>query len=168
MESFRVDERPAYDSEVLDLTSRAGEILTGLLVGIGAIAVGCCAVLATDRSSWAPVLVGLVGTAWLLRSRAYAGAAHRVALVVVGLAVLTVLGVQLVSTVAGGWLVASAVVAVVAAACCLYYAARVVRNLRSPFRGRWLDIVEYVVLIATLPAAGAVLDVYNAVRDAIS
>lgn len=50
---------------------------------------------------------------------------------------------------------------------CLVYADRVVRNLHSPFRARWLDILEYLVLISLIPVAAAMLGIYHAVRDAV-
>jgi hypothetical protein len=44
----------------------------------------------------------------------------------------------------------------------------VVRGSNSPFRSRWLDILEYLVLISLVPVTGAVLDLYNTVRDLVS
>jgi ESX secretion system protein EccD len=169
MESFREDEQPALGSEVLGVTSMAAQILTGLVTALGTIAIGCCAVLlAQPGSFWLYVLIGLVGLAWILRSRSYAGAAQRVAPVVVGLVVLTGLGTRMGITLDGDWLIVAAGLLVLAAALCLFYASRVVRNVHSPFRARWLDWLEYLVLIAFVPVGGAVLGLYDGVRDAVS
>jgi ESX secretion system protein EccD len=168
MESFREDERPALGSEVLGVTSAAAEILTGLVTALGVVAAGCCTVLLRDPSPWSAVLVGLVGIAWLLRSRSYAGAVQRVAPVVVGLIILAGLGLRLSSTTDTNGLLAVAAILAMAAAACLYYASRVVRSVHSPFRARWFDILEYVSLISLIPVAAAVMGVYNAIRDAVS
>ncbi|MBE1485531.1 type VII secretion integral membrane protein EccD [Plantactinospora soyae] len=167
MESFREDERPALGSEVLDATSAAAGLLTALVAALGVAVAGCAAVVLGEGSVWSSILVGLVGVAWLLRSRSYAGAAQRVCMVVVGLVVLAGLGWRLPSVLGPSWLFAVAVVVAAAGALCLVYADRVVRNIHSPFTGRWLDICEYLVLISLIPVAAAMAGVYNAVRDAV-
>lgn len=170
MDAFRADERPALGSEVLDVTSSAAGMLTGLVAALGVAAAGCCAVVLRhgDGTLWPAVLVGLVGVAWLLRSRSYAAAVQRVSLVAVGLAVLTGLAVRLSSTMDTDWLFTTAVGVAVAGLLCVVYASRVTAGANSPFRARWLDILEYIVLISLLPVTAAVLDIYNAVRDAVS
>lgn len=167
MESFREDEQPAHGSEVLGVTSQAARILTGLVTAFGAVAVGCCVVLLGAGTLWADLLVGLVGVAWILRSRSYVGAVQRVAPVVVGLIVLAGLGIQLSRTLRPDWLLTAAALLATAAVLCLYYAGRVERNVHSPFRARWLDRLEYLVLISFVPVGGAVMGLYNAVRDAV-
>lgn len=168
MDAFRADERPALGSEVLGVTSTAARLLSGLVTALGVAAAGCCAVVLGNASPWSAVLVGLIGVAWLLRSRAYAAAAQRVSLVVVGLVVLTGLGVRVAATVGDEWLFTLTSLLAVAGGLCVVYAGRVVRQENSPFRARWLDILEYVVLISLLPVTAAMLDIYNAVRDAVS
>src|SRR6476469_8234111 len=167
MDAFRADERPALGSEVLGATSSAADLLSALVTALGVAAAGCCVVVLGDGTVWSAVLAGLVGTAWLLRSRSYAAAAQRVSLVTVGLVVLTGLGVRLSSTVDSDWLLTIATALGVAGALCVVYAGRVVRGASSPFRARWLDILEYLVLIGLVPVTAALLDVYNAVRDAV-
>jgi type VII secretion integral membrane protein EccD len=168
MDAFRADERPALGSEVLGVTSAAARLLSGLVTALGVASAGCCAVVIGDDSSWAAVLVGLIGVAWLLRSRSYAAATQRVSLVAIGLVVLAGLGVRAVSTMDTQWLWLLTALLASAAGLCVVYAGRVVRQENSPFRARWLDILEYLVLISLLPVTGAVLDIYNSVRDAVS
>jgi type VII secretion integral membrane protein EccD len=167
IESFREDDQPALGSDVVDQTSVAAEVLTGLVAAAGVVAAGCCVVVLSAGLVWSTVLVGMVGVAWMLRSRAYAGAVQRVSLVVIGLVILVLLGLHVVSTVDPGWLVAAACALAGAGAACLFYAGRVTRGLHSPFRARWLDILEYTVLISLLPVAGAIIGIYTAIRDAV-
>jgi type VII secretion integral membrane protein EccD len=168
MEAFRENDQPMLDADVLDQTSAASKILTGLVSALGTVAAGCCLVILGDGSFWASLLVGLVGIAWMLRSRSYAGAVQRVSLVMVGMVILASLGIQLTSTMASAWLAFVAVAVACAGAGSLFYATRVTRNAHSPFRARWLDVLEYVVLISLIPTAAAVVGVYNALRDAVS
>lgn len=162
MEQFRADERPALGADVLDQTSAAAEMLTGLVSALGAVVAGGCLVLLGSDSVWAQVLAGLLGLAWVLRSRSYAGAMQRVAPVVAGLVVLAGLVLRLASDADTNRLLAFAAGMVVLAAACLWYAERVVRGEHSPSRARWLDVLEYLVLIALLPVAGAIVGVYSA------
>lgn len=167
MESFRADELPTLGSSVLGPTTAAADILAGLVTALGIVAAGGCLVLLADPSPWAALLVALVGVAWLLRSRSYAGTAHRVAVIVIGLVVLIALTARLLSTLDYAWMLAVAAVAAVTGAGCLQYAGRSPASPPSPIRARWLDILEYTVLIALIPTAAAVLDLYNTIRDAV-
>jgi ESX secretion system protein EccD len=167
MDAFRADERPALGSEVLGATSSAADLLSALVTALGVATAGCCVVVLGHGTLWSAVLTGLVGTAWLLRSRSYAAAAQRVSLVTVGLVVLTGLGIHVMSTVDDDWLMTIAAALAVAGALCVVYAGKVARGTNSPFRARWLDILEYLVLIGLVPVTAALLDVYNAVRDAV-
>ncbi|TDD52713.1 type VII secretion integral membrane protein EccD [Saccharopolyspora elongata] len=167
MDSFRADEQPTLDSSVLGPTTTATDVLTGLVTALGLVTAGGCLVLLGDPSPWAAVLVALAATAWLLRSRSYAGTAQRVAVIVIGLFLLIGLSARLLSTLDYYWTLAVAAFAVVAGAGCLHYAARNPASLPSPLRARWLDILEYLVLIALIPTAAAVLDLYNTIRDAV-
>ncbi|HET9140825.1 type VII secretion integral membrane protein EccD [Actinophytocola sp.] len=168
IESFRENDQPALGSDVVDQTALAAEVLTGLVVAAGVVAAGCCVVVLSAGTFTSALLAGLVGVAWILRSRGYAGAVQRVSLVVLGLAVLAILGVHLAATAPAASLGLAAAALAVAGGASLYYAGRVTRGLHSPFRARWLDVLEYAVLIALLPVAGAIIGVYEAVRDAVS
>jgi hypothetical protein len=57
-------------------------------------------------------------------------------------------------------LVAGAVISVI-------YANRVRRGRRSPSWSRWLDVIEFIALLALIPLAGLVLNLYAAIRGAI-
>jgi type VII secretion integral membrane protein EccD len=164
VEAFRADEESTLSPDVVDQTTAAERILTGLLTALGAVVVGCAIVLLRYPSQWAWALAGLAGLVWVLRSRAYAGAVQRAALVAAGVIVLAGLGVRVgTSAERTPLLIAAAVVALIGIGC-LAYAARVIRGRRSPHLARLLDVSETLGLIALLPVAAAVIDVYHAAR----
>jgi type VII secretion integral membrane protein EccD len=167
MDSFRAEEKPTMDESVLGQTSIAEGMLTALLGAFGLVVVGSVIVLTQGDSVWQVSLVGVLALAWLLRSRSYADAAQRLVLVGTGLATLALLG---------GWLaghgtqlsqfVACAVLAA-AGVISLLYANRVRRGRRSPHWSRLLDVVEFLSLLALIPIAGVVVNVYAAIRGAV-
>ncbi|MBP2471498.1 type VII secretion integral membrane protein EccD [Crossiella equi] len=167
MKSFRADEKPALGPDVLDQTTAAESILTGLLAAFGAVLAGGAVVLLHTGSLWAALLVGVTGLAWILRSRSYAGTPQRITAITAGLSALGVLAVWLCRTLPGPWLLAAAAVLAIAGLVSVSYAGRVIRGQHSPQRARLLDALEYVLLISVVPLAGAVLEVYNAIRDAV-
>lgn len=162
MESFRANEQPSLGADMAGRTTHAQALLTGLLVALGLVVAGSAAVLATG-GAWAAGLAALVGSAWLQRSRSYAGRTQR--LVLAGFGLITLLG-------AGGWLIASGqrvalltagLAVMLAAVVCLVYATRVARGVRSPYWSRVLDVAEFVVLLALVPFVAMVAGVYEVV-----
>lgn len=168
MKSFRADDKPALGPDVLAQTTAAEEILTGLLAAFGAVVLGCAVVLTRSDSLWPALLVGVTGLAWVLRSRSYAGAQQRIVVTAAGLGALGVLAVWLAHTLGLAWLLAVAAVLAVGGGASLAYSARVVRGKHSPQGARFLDALEYTLLISIVPLAAAVLGIYNAIRDAVS
>ncbi|HEX5405643.1 MAG TPA: type VII secretion integral membrane protein EccD [Pseudonocardiaceae bacterium] len=167
MDSFRAEEKPTMDESVLGQTSIAEGMLTALLGAFGLVVIGSVLVLTRGDSVWQVALVAVLALAWLLRSRSYAGAAQRLVLVGTGLATLALLGAWL----AGhgtqfSQFVACAVLAA-AGVISLLYANRVRKGRRSPHWSRLLDVVEFLSLLALIPIAGVVVNVYAAVRGAV-
>jgi type VII secretion integral membrane protein EccD len=167
MDSFRADEKPTMDESVLGQTSTAEDMLTGLLGAFGLVVVGSVVVLTLGTSLWQVALTGVLAVVWLLRSRSYSGAAQRMVLVGTGLLTLAELGVWLAAH--GDQLSQFAACAVLAvgAVVSVIYAGRVRRGRRSPHWSRFLDVVEFLALLALIPLAGAVLDLYAAIRGAV-
>ncbi len=168
MDSFRADEKPTMGQAVLDQTSIAERLLTGLLGGLGLVVAGSVVVLlGQGGSSWQAALAGTLGVVWLLRSRSYSGASARVVLMGVGIAVLTALGVWLAAN--GNQVTTLAWVAVLALAgvLCLGYANRVVRNRKSPYWSRFFDVTEFLGLMAIVPLVGMVSGLYDAIRGVL-
>ncbi|MGW0431714.1 type VII secretion integral membrane protein EccD [Micromonospora sp. NPDC003197] len=162
--AFRRDETPTLGPEMVGDTEAAERILTSLLCAL-AIIVACCAgVLLTTDDRWSWALSGLLGTALLLRSRAYVGVGQRAALLLAGaVAVLgTTARIGLAGD-AGTRLLLAGLIGLVGVVCATY-AVRAPAGTPSPYWGRLLDVVEFLTLISLVPVAGAVLDVYGAVR----
>jgi type VII secretion integral membrane protein EccD len=167
MDAFRAEEKPTMDESVLGQTSVAEDMLTGLLAAFGLVVIGSVVVLTKDVAIWQAGLVALLALSWLLRSRSYAGAAQRIVLVGTGLVTLALLGAWLAAH--GDQLTQFAACAVLAVAgiVSLLYANRVRRGRRSPHWSRYLDIIEFIALLALIPVAGVVLHLYTAIQGAV-
>jgi type VII secretion integral membrane protein EccD len=168
MDSFRADEKPTMGQAVLDQTSIAEQLLTGLLGALGLVVAGSVVVLLHQgESSWQAGLAGTLGVVWLLRSRSYSGAAARAVLVGVGLLVLTALGVWLAANGNMLTVLASAAVLAVSGVLCVSYARRVVQGRKSPYWSRFLDFTEFLGLMAVVPLVGMVSGLYDAIRGVL-
>jgi type VII secretion integral membrane protein EccD len=156
----RRPDRPAVFAAV----ARADEILTGTLLGIAAGALVGVAILAGTRGVAALLLAGLASVALLLRSRLFPNLAARLPLLVggmVGLAVAAWSALAVAGPVARlvGVMLAGAAVVVL-----LTTAATAHRRRPSPYLGRLADILDIVSVVALVPVACAVLNLYALVR----
>jgi type VII secretion integral membrane protein EccD len=167
MDSFRADESPTLGQNVLDQTSTAEDILSGLLAAFGLVAFACVFFLLQDGGGWQATLSALAAVVWMLRSRSYAGTLQRVVLMVSGLAMLALLGIWLAATADRMVVFGAATALTLAAVVCLVYATRVVRGRQSPYLARLMDIAEFVGLMALIPIAAAVVGVYDTLRGAV-
>jgi hypothetical protein len=132
-------------------------------VGLGLVVPAAGVVLASG-GPWEAGLAGLLGVAWVLRSRSYAGRAQRLVLAGTGVLALGCAGVWLVASGNRTAVFAAGCAVVLAAVVCLVYATRVARGLRSPYWSRLLDVSEFLVLISLVPVVGMIAGVYEAVR----
>lgn len=169
VETFRADEGATFGRDVMDQTTAAEQVLAALLAALGSLTAGSAIVLlAGGTDLWAWVLAGVAGVAWLLRSRSYVGTEQRIAALCTGLVVVVFGGLRLVAS--GGSLsiaIGAGFVALVGAALVIY-AHRVPTRARSPYWGRFFDVVEFISLLAVIPLAGQVLDLYTDLRATIS
>lgn len=155
------------DESVLDQTSTAEAMLTGLLAAFGLVVVCSVIVLTRDDSAWQAGLGAALAVVWLLRSRSYAGAGQRIVLVCTGLLTLVWLGVWLAGHGDQVSLLVAVAALVSAAVLTLLYGGRVLRGRKSPHWGRFLDVAEFVALMSLIPIAGVVLGLYDAIRGAL-
>ncbi|WP_434446635.1 type VII secretion integral membrane protein EccD [Lentzea sp. E54] len=146
--------RPVVYAAVL----RADSLLTGLLCGIAAVVVACESLLAFGGDLWALVLLGVVSLGLLLRARLYKAIRHRAPLLVAGVVGVVCLAFRVPL---GVWMVP--VVLVVGT---LAVIAGLVHSRRAPsaFFGRYAEILEIVLVLATVPLVCAVLGLYGLLR----
>ncbi|MFC1414921.1 type VII secretion integral membrane protein EccD [Streptacidiphilus sp. N1-12] len=171
------EEETADYSRIAAQARRGHELLVGLVGGCAAIVVGCATVLAFTDGRWPELLAMVIGVTTMLRARLFRHTAQVLSLLGAGLLSLglLVLGVALhmqlflyrnlgntsavdVRTVLLGGSVA------LGAALLVGIALLVPGRGVSPFWGRILDLVDSLMLLALIPLALAVLDVYAAVR----
>ncbi|WP_433494485.1 type VII secretion integral membrane protein EccD [Micromonospora sp. CA-248089] len=148
--------------------AHAEEVLTGMLLGHAVLAVGAVAVLVCIGRTAGLLLAAVAGGVLLLRSRLFVAVRHRVPAIVAGLVAFALLGVvlaeragpvaRLALTVGG---LALALTAVTAGAT---YARRPV----SPYLGRLADLTDTALVVAVVPVACAVLDLYDRARDLLA
>ncbi|TDB77776.1 type VII secretion integral membrane protein EccD [Micromonospora sp. KC721] len=144
--------------------ARTEEMLTGMLLGHAVLTVGAGYVLGVAGGGAGRLLVAVTSAVLLLRSRLFVAVRHRVPPVLAGLAGATVLGVLLAARAGHAGLLALAVggllVALTAVAAGTTYARRPV----SPYVGRVADLTDTALVVAVVPVACAVLDLYDAAR----
>ncbi|MER7891895.1 type VII secretion integral membrane protein EccD [Micromonospora sp. NPDC094482] len=144
--------------------ARTEEMLTGMLLGHAVLATAAMAVLAAAGGVAGLVLVAVTAAVLLLRSRLFVAVRHRVPPVAAGLAGYAVFGAVLAER-AGGTgrllLVAAGVaLALLAVTAGTTYARRPV----SPYLGRVADLADTALVVAVVPVACAVLDLYERAR----
>ncbi|MET8526947.1 type VII secretion integral membrane protein EccD [Micromonospora sp. NPDC005172] len=144
--------------------TRTEEMLTGMLLGHAVLAVGAAVVLGVAGGLAGPVLVAVVASVLLLRSRLFVALRHRVPTVLAGLAGYAVLGAVLVERTddAGrlALVLGGAALGLVTVAAGTGYARRPV----SPYPGRVADLTDTALVVAVVPVACAVLDLYDRAR----
>lgn len=154
---------------VLQQAVNADRILAAMLAGSTVLAVGCSTYLIGDDSWYGPALVGVIGLAWLLRSRHFAGRPHRLWLIGGGIAclVLVAVGYAMVGAGALSTLGLVAVPSLLVAACLAAWSVSMPGRQLSPYWGRGGDILEVLILLGVIPLALGVAGVYTWVLDII-
>jgi type VII secretion integral membrane protein EccD len=159
------------ESTVVDgkkLLRRAGvadRFATGLVAGVALVAAASLVFLVMAPGRFGPIMAAVLSFSLLLRARIFRGRSQRSWMLVVGLGGLGLLDVALslratpVETLA---LVLPAMLAV--AAITLTMAMWLPGHRPSPFWGRAGDILDMFLIIALVPLALAVLNVYAKVR----
>jgi type VII secretion integral membrane protein EccD len=144
--------------------ARTEEVLTGLLLGHAVLAVAAAAVLGVAGGTAGRVLVAVAAAVLLLRSRLFVALRHRVPTVLAGLAGYAVLGAVLLGRADGAGRLAlvlgGAALALVTVTAGTGYARRPV----SPYLGRIADLTDTALVVAVVPVACAVLDLYDRAR----
>jgi type VII secretion integral membrane protein EccD len=154
---------------VIDRTVVADRFCAGLLGGV-ALVVLAAQVLLVFQGTWAAIAMGLsLSLSLLLRARVFEGRVQRAWLLTASL-----LGVALPAAAAAtgagpeailyGIVPGLVVLALAVAGIALWLAAA----RPTPFWGRAADIVDIILMIALIPLALAVMDVYETIRGLVS
>ena len=167
MADFQTTEPPALGPDVLSQSAAAQRLLTGLLGALGLVVAGAAVVLLRGDRSQQAALAGLLGLVWLLRSRSYASTPQRVVLLAVGAFALAWLGGWMAAGHHQSVLPAAAAALAVAGLACVVYARRTAAGRRSPYWARLLNVTEFLGVLALLPVAGLVLNLYQHIRNAV-
>ncbi|MFI6230034.1 type VII secretion integral membrane protein EccD [Micromonospora echinospora] len=144
--------------------ARTEETLTGMLLGHAVLAVAAALVLTATGGLAGRILVAVAAAVLLLRARLFVALRQRVPTLSAGLTALAVLGVALVDR-AGpvallGLVGAGLVLALLTVAAGATYSRRPV----SPYLGRAADLTDTLLVVAVVPVACAVLDLYDRAR----
>ncbi|TCB98931.1 type VII secretion integral membrane protein EccD [Micromonospora zingiberis] len=154
-------------SRVYAAVARTEEMLTGMLIGHGLLAVAGALVLGGSGNA-GRLLVGVTSAVLLLRARLFVAVRHRVPPMLAGLAGYLLLGAELAGGAgASGQLVLAAgglLVALLVVAGGTTYARRPV----SPYLGRVADLADTVLVVSVVPIACAVLGLYEQARGLLS
>ncbi|WFE37225.1 type VII secretion integral membrane protein EccD [Micromonospora sp. WMMD998] len=148
--------------------ARAEEALTGMLLGHAALAVGAAVVLVATGGTAGRLLVAVACGVLLLRSRLFVAVRHRVPAVTAGLAGYALLGVVLAQRVGPGGRLALAVGGLALALAAVTAGVTYARRPVSPYLGRLADLTDTALVVAVVPVACAVLDLYDRARGLLA
>ncbi|MCW6004052.1 type VII secretion integral membrane protein EccD [Micromonospora sp. CPCC 205371] len=148
--------------------ARAEELLTGALVGYAVLAAGAALVLVGSGGLAAWLLVGVSGTALLLRARLFAAVRQRVPMAVAGLVGLAALAGALLASAGPSVLEFVAVGGALAAAAIVTAGRTYARRPPSPYVGRAADLLDTATVVAVVPITFAVLDLYELARTLVT
>ncbi|MGH3738360.1 MAG: type VII secretion integral membrane protein EccD, partial [Micromonosporaceae bacterium] len=155
---------PGRDS-VYAAVVRSDEMLSGLLLGAAILSVACQAVLIRSATVDGAILAGLVAFAFVLRARLFPSGRHRIPMLVAGLAGISLLIVGVAASLPQTYRLYAMVAALVAVAGLVVSAGLTYsRRPPSPYLGRFADWFDILLVVAVVPVACAVMDLYGWAR----
>jgi len=152
-------------ARVFAAVSRTEELLTGMLIGHAALAVGAFVALASAGGLAARILMGLSIAALLLRSRLFVTLRQRVPLISAGLFGAFTLGVDLLWGAGETTLLVVSVIGLLVAMSTVAAGATWSRRAPSPYLGRAADLLDSLAVIAVIPVACSVVGLYGLVSN---
>ncbi|MFF0324625.1 type VII secretion integral membrane protein EccD [Nonomuraea angiospora] len=154
---------------VIDKTVVADRFCTGLVAGV-AVIVLAAQVLLTVAGTWAALAMGAVlSLSLVMRARVFEGRGQRAWLLTAALLGVALPAAAAVVTAAGGVVLYGIVPGLVVLALGVVGTALWLTSARpSPFWGRVGDIFDILLMIALIPLALAVMDLYETIRGLVS
>ena len=164
-EDLIADEPMPERDTVYAAVIRSDEMLSGLLLGAAVVAVACQLMLIGSETTDGPALAGLVALAFVFRSRLFPSGRHRIPMLVSGLVGLSLLVLGLAAELPVLWRLYGVVAALVVIGGLVISAGLTYsRRPPSPYLGRIADILDVLLVLAVVPVACAVLDLYGWAR----
>jgi type VII secretion integral membrane protein EccD len=168
IEEFRRDDRPIEAAQVASLARHGETMLLWILVTFSAIVVACAGALLLDGSTWARLLALALALTMVLRSRRFLGRGQRLVLLIPGVVGLVGAVATWLATASPGWRLAMVPAGLALATVLVAWARSQPRRRASPYAARFVSVLEFLALVAVLPLAAAVLDLYQRIRAAAS
>jgi hypothetical protein len=150
--------------EVLGVSTKADSYLNSLCIAAGLLCSGAVVLLARGNSWSDLLLVALLGTGMLLRSRILIGAWQRMAAVVPGAVAAAALLIAEVHILGPSAAPYTLLIASLLTGALLFAASYLPSRKLLPFWGRSADILETMVGVAVVPILLQVLHVYGWAR----
>lgn len=144
---------------------RSDEMLSGLLLGGSIVMVACEFVLTMSHTVDGPLLAGIVALAFVFRSRLFPSGRHRIPMLVAGLTGLSLLVIGIGAVVDPLYQLFGMVIGLVGIGGLVVSAGLTYsRRPPSPYFGRIADMLDVMLVVAVVPVACAVLDLYQWAR----
>jgi type VII secretion integral membrane protein EccD len=164
-DDLRRDSLMVDGKKVLDRTTVADRFVTGVVSGIGLVAIGAEIALAVGNGLITHLMCAAVACVLLLRARVFRGRGQRLWLMVPGFGGLILLALVASVHVNQLLMLAIALVPLVAGAGIVMGVGLWLPGHRpSPFWGRAADIIDMVLIVSLVPLALAVAGVFGFVR----
>lgn len=164
-EDLRRDSLMVDGGQVLDRTAVADRCVTGVVSGIGLVALGAESALAFGRGWLAHVMCAAVACVLLLRARVFRGRAQRLWLMAPGYGGLTLLAADASRHVSQQHMLAVALAPLlVGAGIVVGVGLWLPGRQPSPFWGRAADIIDMLLIIGLIPLALGVAGVFGYVH----
>ncbi|TDD11254.1 type VII secretion integral membrane protein EccD [Nonomuraea deserti] len=153
---------------VIDKTVVADRFCGGLLGGVALVVLGAQVLLVLDGAWAATAMSAALSVSMLMRARVFEGRGQRVWLLTTAMAGVVLAAAGAVSGAADGTVLYGIVPALVVLALGVAGTALWLTSGRpSPFWGRMGDIMDILLMIALIPLALAVLDLYETIRGLV-
>lgn len=150
---------------VLRRTHEADRFATGLVTGVSLVTIGAQVCIARVPGWGAATMSIVLSAILILRARVFGGRPQRIWLLAAGLAGLGPLGLRLALTQRPGVVVGAVVVPLVlAAVLAIALGVRLPQQKPTPFWGRAADIADLALVVALIPLALGLLNVYGWAR----
>ncbi|MGH3647894.1 MAG: type VII secretion integral membrane protein EccD [Micromonosporaceae bacterium] len=164
-EELIADEPVPERESVYAAVVRSDELLSGLLLGGAIVVTFCNVVLVLSPTIDGPLLAGVVSLALVLRARLFPSGRHRIPMLVAGLLGLSLLTIGIGSVVSPAYQLFAMVSGLVGVGGLVVSAGLTYsRRPPSPYLGRTADILDVLLVVAVVPIACAVLDLYSWAR----